>query len=1214
MTQISCASCERSDRQFIGDKGSTVDVYALRGGTGIDSVFQLGVAHAHIVGNLETPQLIVGLSTGAVHAAAIAEILQAPAKLDPSESSPEKRRAAALHRFREILYAYQDFTTSLQGAAFPDAFEADAGRPLRPNPQAIHFQAERKSREKALQARSGLIALTNDLFVQRITVRTLTRLTRAYIGIKATGDLPVVRRWLARGRELTYLLIALLSAPLQCLQLFLLFTRAYVGGTARLATTFIKENKSWISKLVKKALTWIGASRDRGYTAGNIIFSSIRPHVSLGVATVLAVVLVVVALLYCTYHFLSPETFWICLVLVMVIGGSVAVDLNSVREQLKRFDLYDRLLAFYHLGHDLGSDYLIEDLFVRIFDPDYHGKLQMSVVVDRAMRRVDHDEPGSSDPPAHPRTLDAYVANSPSIHVAPFVANLRTGTLLRLAGNLSIVSSLKAAVSRVPFLRPVLVELVGGNIATAVDAANISRDAAICAIDVLREDLHPDAARVRLFSVSPVTAREPSDPASHTYVGAVDVALAAMELSRFRDADDERELIRAVNELLPDKPRPPERVVSDEPRALRCFGEENDKKIHFVKTEFSEIAPAEALHTTGQLLRETNKEARQAVIARAVAEGCRATLAARFGKEGYGCRSFVGEPGQVPGAREVCAHCTAFRAPEPRPFRPVVTRAESIVGKQKRPSQDPTISLLFSGGVFRGVFQIGVLNALNELGVKPNVVAGSSVGSIVAAMVARVLTLAESRQRSQEIAKVAATFMTLDRLIITDRFADFVRRFTLRAAAARFSLRDTDMFFRNFDRVARSGFEHIARRVVGGIEHLFYVSPFELSALVREIRSQNYSAAYDLACRYAQEICDRGQVSFEFLGAEPLSLLIKQHVLDPDERHVASHCIPLNTKFASKLVFLLTATNFRSRQLEIVGPAAPSSRQAALVEALLASSAFPGVFRPRWAREIFFGDNSGDQYIDGGVLDNLPINSVVDYLYAAAQSTIVLRPAGQKPHLVLTASLEPETVPLQDDDAEHVGRSWPVARRRAVRLRYNQKAGRFRDAQRDLRFLYDRYGSRYDPGSGPVGLDTLDVEVVIVKPQWLCDTFGFHPMLGFRRKKQAASIAHGCAATFQTIARIIDPQTDEDKKSDRRWPASAWKMKVDDILTADARTLKPKTRTDGMCHFRENSPCPFAKDVLNDVPVSEITEVSKRELQEIYRLCGRAETHQRAPD
>src|SRR6185436_2688888 len=181
MSQTTCTFCETPKPRAIGAKGSTVEVYALRGGPYIDSVFQLGIAHAHIVGKLPPPQLIVGVSTGAVHAAAIAEILRAP-------SEPGAREDAALHRFREILYAYQDFVTDLPGAALPDAFEADAGRPLKPNPQAIHFDRERSSRSDALKSRSGLIALINDLFSQSMTVRTMSRITRGLAGWIATAE------------------------------------------------------------------------------------------------------------------------------------------------------------------------------------------------------------------------------------------------------------------------------------------------------------------------------------------------------------------------------------------------------------------------------------------------------------------------------------------------------------------------------------------------------------------------------------------------------------------------------------------------------------------------------------------------------------------------------------------------------------------------------------------------------------------------------------------------------------------------------------------------------------------------------------------------------------------------------------------------------------------------------------------------------------------
>ena len=153
------------------------------------------------------------------------------------------------------------------------------------------------------------------------------------------------------------------------------------------------------------------------------------------------------------------------------------------------------------------------------------------------------------------------------------------------------------------------------------------------------------------------------------------------------------------------------------------------------------------------------------------------------------------------------------------------------VGERARPASHndgpPSVALLFSGGVFRGVFQIGVLNALNESRMRPDLYAGSSVGSIVAAMSAHLLTNPDESARHQRMARVAATFLALDRLVLTDRFADLVRRFTIRAAATDVSLRDVDDFLRRYDAQDQKSFSDTARRVLAGMERLFYVSPFE---------------------------------------------------------------------------------------------------------------------------------------------------------------------------------------------------------------------------------------------------------------------------------------------------------------------------------------------------------------------------------------------------
>lgn len=1222
MPRIECTTCDDSEIRRIGEPGASVDVYAFRGGAGIDSVFQLGVAHAHIVADLPRPQLLVGISTGAVHAAATAEVLQAPGQL-PEEHRQEKthQRSASLSRFREILYAYQSFATDLE-SALPDAFEAGAGRSLLPNPQAIHFKDERDSRLEALRARSGLIALINDLFDQTITIRTITRVVRGYLGWRATAEMPFWKRLRARLHEPWYLTKALVSAPLQCLRLAKRLLHAWVGGSARIERrAILKWSDSWLRTIPDLFLRPLEGRHSEGYTAGQIIFGGRRPRLAphiLVVSTALIGAVAVLVAVAGSLEFHMRGFFWTCVmpaaaVFFACMYSEHREEINAARKEIGEATNAERILAYYDLERDLGNDYTIEDLLIRIFDPSYHGKIDMADVAKRAM--TGDDEPPEKPGDQKPRTFELYAtANFHPLHVVPFVADLKKGDLTRINEDNEIVGGLCAAVAKIPFLRPIENEKLKTFLA---DAANVSNDAVFPSIDVLRLRLDPEVKQVRIFSVSSVTLRESENPP--TYRNTIDVLKAGLELSRFRDASAERELINFYHDLIPESARRPERLTAGIPRALVCFGSDKDDIRHFVRAELATIEPEVALHTSGRLLQQADKQERQTLIARAVAEGCRATLAVRRGINDQGCRAMLGmqrvrpraqgvlDPNddEAPGATEICSHCKLYATP--RAPRIEVKPADPPVPPAAELPQPPTVNLLLSGGVFRGVFQIGVVNALNELGAKPDVIGGSSVGSVVAAMIARIFNT-EKKDRHLDIVRLASTFMTLDRLVITDRFADFVRRFTLRAAEARFSLRDADLFFRNYGAYSPE-FDAVARRVVAGIEHLFYVSPYELSELVKSIRHRDYATTYELFCRYAQEIFDRGLVGFELLGAEPLALLIRQHVLQPDQHEKPSHAL-LFRNFAGKIQFLATATNLTTRELRIIGPGCDGMPEdATLIDALLASSAFPGVFRPRWSREIFASDNSIEQYIDGGVLDNLPLSAVVRHLNEAARrGEIAFRPYWRErnqPHLVFTASLEPATPPLDDEEVARMGRSWLAARERAQRLRYNQKIDRFAKVQRDLTFIYNTYSTARGT---PVGLETLDIDVVVVKPRWLCGTFAFHPMLGFRRRKQAASIAHGCAATFGKFADIA---ADETRRA--QWP-EGWGLNTADI-EPDAKRLHPHTRdkrAKGQCHFRSSpeAKCPFSSDELQKIPNTEIDEKVKKNISEIYRLCGLRSTHE----
>ncbi|HYL04650.1 MAG TPA: hypothetical protein VE075_01330, partial [Thermoanaerobaculia bacterium] len=127
--------------------------------------------------------------------------------------------------------------------------------------------------------------------------------------------------------------------------------------------------------------------------------------------------------------------------------------------------------------------------------------------------------------------------------------------------------------------------------------------------------------------------------------------------------------------------------------------------------------------------------------------------------------------------------------------------------------------------------------------------------------------------------------------------------------------------------------------------------------------------------------------------------------------------------------------------------------------------------------------------------------------------------------------------------------------------------------------------------------------------------FGFHPMLGFRRRKQAECIAHGCASTIATFHQ------EAARDGAKPW-LDAWG--VHGLKAVDAETLKSRTypsrpalnprregKQGGICWFRD-ALCPFSAEALASSSVLSREEAVLRELPTIYEACGRAETHRPA--
>ncbi|RZI79957.1 MAG: patatin-like phospholipase family protein [Rubrivivax sp.] len=141
----------------------------------------------------------------------------------------------------------------------------------------------------------------------------------------------------------------------------------------------------------------------------------------------------------------------------------------------------------------------------------------------------------------------------------------------------------------------------------------------------------------------------------------------------------------------------------------------------------------------------------------------------------YRCLIYRARAGLLITLAVVLTGC-ATRHPQPESKPPIVSEAPVV----KPAPRLPKIGLALGGGAARGFAHIGVLQVLEEQGIKPDLVVGTSAGSLVA-------TLYASGKTPVEMASLA---MSLDESTITDwvfpgrsvlkgeALAKFVRGFT----------------------------------------------------------------------------------------------------------------------------------------------------------------------------------------------------------------------------------------------------------------------------------------------------------------------------------------------------------------------------------------------------------------------------------------------------
>ncbi|HEV2296881.1 MAG TPA: patatin-like phospholipase family protein [Tepidisphaeraceae bacterium] len=1243
---------------------------AFAGGA-FDAVMQLGVAHALLVSGGRTPDVIVGISVGAINAAAVAEILQAGTsnpEVSDGDAAPhqtrDRRRVAQVARFRAFLNAYLDAPSGLVRSLLPDLYEVEAKTALHAQRLPIHSEEERDERETSIVSRYGLVRLLNGILSLRLTLGSVVKLAAACLRVQAIADRrgPVARLQRGWRKLFVWLRLGLL-----------------IPNLSRPAMTVVN---LWIGR----RLRWFGFHPTTDAAERAVL----RPRLfrSLHAAAVWLIGLLILSLL------------WLTVPLVVAIGRLLLrfsprfLLRIKGRKCAERQNLLDQVLQAFFLDKDLGDTHFLKQLLVPLFDPDYYGRPSLDEIVEAGLRG-EGSRPPSPGASAHvmKRLRDYLTAGTGSpIHVVPVAADVATGALVTVHRDTPVVDALLAATAVVPWFRS---QRVGtGNATTGVprwciDGVNVANEPTTAVMHLLRDRLNPDVSAVHVYPVSPLPLALPELAATNEgrYHGSVEVVLRARQLNRFGNAQLERKVASLYSRLLPvDQPVVDVHPENDENAA--------SERRRFVGATFHPIDAERSLNLNERLMLQREPITLRQMMLEAVADGCRSTLQTMMPAVIEGLHGGAGHvpcakavaayrgdqkaalPGgdislhpPGPGLSEVCEHCALRRGaegpavgkrPTPRVLalpllgrathewprgqwlaQPIKTVADdsqvrtssagpSQAGGSGKPPRTPGsaadetkvwTSALFSGGVFRGVFQVGVVTAMSELGLAPNVIAGASVGSIMSAMAARVFS--SSDRRVERLNGIAATFLALDRLVKTDRLYDFYQKVLLRFADVKVSPADLDEVFRRYDEPTSLASRQW-RRVLAGVERSLYISPFELAELAKAIRRGETAETAGLICQHLQKFLNWNGVGTQILGAEPLALLIAERVLERSRAENSALGDGKSVRFdhfnRADRHLMATVTNLTLGKLEVFGeplwgyePDYPN-----LIDALLASSAFPAVFRPRWSWEVYPEASFEAQYADGGIMDNLPVDAVARFLtYKASRKAIPRRPRKDGrpiPHLLLTASLEVDPEALNDAAAERTAKSWRKLRKRAAQLTYNKKIDDFANAQRDFRLLYER-------GLRPGGWEPIDIEVMIVKPRWLPNTFAFDKLLGFSRARQAASIAHGCACTMAKFQLVAGDHPD--------W-ASAWRgegapptrideqavdLLVNGVELADDSSIRTRVAQrgkSGTCWLRDEYRCPFSGVASSPAHTEGAAAPSETEkgLREIYEACGKKATHQ----
>jgi predicted acylesterase/phospholipase RssA len=619
-----------------------------------------------------------------------------------------------------------------------------------------------------------------------------------------------------------------------------------------------------------------------------------------------------------------------------------------------------------------------------------------------------------------------------------------------------------------------------------------------------------------------------------------------------------------------------------------------------------EIAPEVEL-TLANTLQPTETE-----ILTHIASGCRQSLSvlyrdeiAEFGKgETVECNALlrriapnrdwrIADRYGMPGLSEVCRHCprTLHLASKPVDgLLPLNFRAASGDLSTRFPELQgnrPRIVFIASGGVFRGSFHVGMIGAMHATGLKPDMIVGASVGTLLGAALGSMYS-SSGRQARVKLRRLTDLFVEADRRIaLTKTLTAAIKDIGIRSRGASMNLSPNVL-----RKMVRAGTRQDPGSAITGappalidaISDLFLIPYRATARIASEFMAGHVTrATHTFWTQIKTETIDR-------LGIH--DALIGSSLLEGETRLVLGDVSQDVQPFLehSHIAFFATAVNLVTEWITILGSQLSADRYD-LIEALLASSAFPMAFAPRRASALYPGVGRRDVfYGDGGMFDNLPFIPAFEVLREVQIDR--LRPTlGQgrwrdelvrrhrEPDLFLVGALNIR----QTEDEPDAYDSLRKIAARAISLEDNEKIYGMERAALQIDRQLAQLREEAEPGDASLAQEQeeylngiVNAAVLPVYPadaDHLNGTYEFCAAMGMDRDRIRRSIADGC---FQTMLGVARAQEEGPYSMTGRSIAALTKLgRVPEIVMERERAAKhygrcPYFRIDG-----QPIPCPF---------------------------------------